>query len=684
MKTRIVSVLSLSLYLSLSLSLSACLSTEVEELGADDAGGRVEAEPGHSDAQTLSSAPAYGGESESTEEMAAPAPQLTLAWSDLSADSGTELAGSQTWLTITNHSGSDANLVVDLDWVGDLGTTRSYGGELDSVIVESDAGSELDVAVDLDELFPNLDADYSGYLHVVARIAFSDGQYEQVISPGLYFHQAGANSVVYDEAVLRGAYRAGDFDGLVEESAQLVDEAADSEIVRIVAYEAEESAEELLVEDATDLAPTASGGRPASTGGSLAHTADPQSALFNQTLCVNWKVQTVDSGSTNSVGITEDYWSTANAGVTTFGYGVRVKIGASQYDTDFAGCVTFTTSNSSYVGNVQVYAYVTDVNGNFLRMHSGDSSSQDSYPGTTYSLLFLNTPFTSGTTTTLEPGSYSARWTALVALAHSLWWYNDNVSNTEFHVSDLAGQNPDVDDDCGANVNYYNDVANNESYIRLVSANTTYCPFHNQQNKFVLAHEYGHAYGFQLAGIGSQSPAATNHAVTPAGSCSFTGGYVYDNNTKEWSSIGIREGFAHFISAAIWNAPAADGQFKWGANFDLERWDAGNTEGGYLVNNCCPGTSMSCATSLDGAGVITDWMRAFWDMYTDSTCTSLDKENLPYLYALTILLSGLANDNFFPKTQDTMTWWSSTCQDRWDFIGCHNGIDRQGAIWSGC
>lgn len=254
-------------------------------------------------------------------------------------------------------------------------------------------------------------------------------------------------------------------------------------------------------------------------------------------------------------------------------------------------------------------------------------------------------------------------------------------------MSDLAGENPDVDADCNANVQYFNDTANNEAYIKLVSDDVFYCPFSSQRTKFVLAHEYGHAYGMQRANVAAQTPATTTHSATPAGTCQFSGGggfSPYDNNTKEWSSLAIREGFGHYISAAVWNADANDGHFRWNSSFDLDRWSPSNTAGGYLVNTCCPGSSGSCAASLDGAGVITDWMRALWDMNTDPTCL-LNRADMGQLYEDLLNQAGLANDNFYPKSASVMlSNWGMTCADRWELIACHNGVDRQGAIWSGC
>jgi len=607
---------------------------------------------------------------------------LTLEWSQLAPGVDTPLVDTTALLRITNNSDSLEDVVVELVGVGDLGTTKSYTAEFETTQIGSDAS--VDVSIDLESMFPALDSTYSGYLHVVAKIATAEGQAEQVVSPGLYFHRDDDSVLVYDESALRNLHRGGDFDGLVAESVELVDEEEDRAIIRVVGYEddgigsAERSAEALDLSGPLD--PLVPGQQ---SNDSIVQDSEPQASPYFQKLCVSHQVQTVDSGFANSVGIKEDLWQLANAGGTTVGYGVAVTVNGSPYTTDFLGCVIFSTGTPSLSTSVTVHAYATDANSNYIRLHNGASNSQDSYPGATYGILTLNVPFSTGVTTNLSVGNYSERWTAFAAMAHALWYYNVGVSDTEYHVSDLRGENPVSAPSCGANVNYFNDVTNSESYIALVTADDEYCPFHNQRNKFVLAHEYGHAYASQIASVAQQSPASTSHSATPSGSCSFGSGVGYDNNTKEWSSLAIREGFAHYVSARIWNNEASDGQFWWGTSFDLERWNSGNTEGGYLVNQCCPGTSMSCATSLDGAGVLTDWMRAFWDMHTDSTC-SLDQADMPYLYGLTIGQGGLTNDNFYPTTHAVMAWWGSTCQDRWEFIGCHNGIDRQGAIWSGC
>ena len=322
-------------------------------------------------------------------------------------------------------------------------------------------------------------------------------------------------------------------------------------------------------------------------------------------------------------------------------------------------------------------------------MHNGpaDAEESDPPPGQTYSILVDDVTFTSGTNVNLNVGNYAPRWTAMGALAFSLFRFHDNITDSTIHVSDLGGENPTNMAHCAANVMHHTDPATNTSFIRLVTVDGMFCGKHDQDNKFVVSHELGHSYSFLAAGVGDQVPASSTHAEEPS-ACPFgTMSQPYGNLTKEWSSLAMREGFAHFYAARVWNDEAADGQFRWDTSFDLERFSASDPDGGYIVNLCCvdnvEGTPAECAASLDGAGVITDWLRALWDQHTDASCP-LNKFTITRMYVTTLLSSGLTDENFWENTQAFVAYLGATCIARWDENGCHNGIDREGAVWSGC
>lgn len=278
--------------------------------------------------------------------------------------------------------------------------------------------------------------------------------------------------------------------------------------------------------------------------------------------------------------------------------------------------------------------------------------------------------FTTGTNY-VEVGDHTPRWTGMGAMAVSLYRYHDGLSDTEVHVSDEGA--------CGADANYSNDYTNDETYIRFGEDT---CSTTGLTLKFVAAHEWGHSYGFQFANSG-HSPSSATHAVTPD-SCGFANPN-YSFFSKEWSSIAAKEGWAHFVSAKVWNNKASDGQFRFGSSLDLERWDSGNTAYGRTYNVCCDDDNSSCENSLDGASTNGDWMRGLWDMYTNNSCSNAPSlTDMTRLYSELVNSSGLSNSNNWSKSQSavdtliTQGHIGSTCDDLWDEAGCHNGMHFTG------
>ena len=357
-------------------------------------------------------------------------------------------------------------------------------------------------------------------------------------------------------------------------------------------------------------------------------------------------------------------------------FGIRVKVGSTTYDTSPAtGCIYFYSSQPVFTADVRGYAYFEAANGSYVRLHNGPNNSTASYPGSTYSDIVEDVVFDYTRPTfvwfgdTTNPGQ--RLWTGAGIFMMSLYRYPQGLpSNSEIHVSPNGS--------CGStNLNYFFDHANNEAYIRMEGFN---CSGSDLQGKFITAHEYGHALGYLNADV-TQSPASSSHNDTPS-DCSFSmsGGNPYGTDTKEWSSLAAAEGWAHFVSARVWNDEASDGHFRNnGVSYDLERWNASNTVRGYLKNECCPGTpGVGCPGSLDGAGTIGDWMRGYWDLHTHSCDDAPDKQWMVEFYGDLINSAGLQNDNFWPKSADSVASLFPDCENAWDDIGCHNGLDQEG------
>src|SRR5262249_48501121 len=99
--------------------------------------------------------------------------------------------------------------------------------------------------------------------------------------------------------------------------------------------------------------------------------------------------------------------------------------------------------------------------------------------------------------------------------------------------------------------------------------------------KFHVAHELGHAiaalyYGDHENAVNGDEPNTGDYSHNVLPNACGTGDTTYSISSKEWNSVGFREGFAHFISARIWNNKETEGAFTWfAAPHDLERYNQG-------------------------------------------------------------------------------------------------------------
>ena len=139
--------------------------------------------------------------------------------------------------------------------------------------------------------------------------------------------------------------------------------------------------------------------------------------------------------------------------------------------------------------------------------------------------------------------------------------------------------------------------------------------FHNEiggvqtdanRRKFLMIHEYGHS-NLQSA-IGNYF-----------NDCSWGGG-SHSMLSLEWQSCAAMEGWAHFVAGAAWNDRAGDnpdGAFRyWDTVNSIVSLDAGDSI--YPERNCYTGSGAQCE---DGKGYEVDWMRHFWDYWSDGQYT---------------------------------------------------------------
>ncbi|MFZ2452188.1 MAG: hypothetical protein WAW36_16885 [Methylovulum miyakonense] len=415
----------------------------------------------------------------------------------------------------------------------------------------------------------------------------------------------------------------------------------------------------------------------------------------NYKTCIKFQIKTVDSGLgiTNgpNTGGKEDYYLNANAGEEVIARGVRVQMSNGNWNKTFdsnpsTGC--FSWSHAATSGfSLRVYGYATDSAGNYVRIHNSPNSFT-SYPGQTYSILRTNLTPTNGGVDTYSVGSYDQKWTTMAVLAFSLYRFHPGLTNKAIHVG--------LDDSkCGGSSAHYgksnSSITSGRHYLIIGNCASGGTP--QSKRKFVVTHELGHAlaalyYGSQVGAVNGSEPNVNDYShpaqgvgLGPKDSATFCSqsSPFYSMRSIEWNSVGFREGFAHFVAAAIWNNQSYEGAFRWfeGLTYDLERYNYGNGDnnGGRLENEC--------GTPFTDAGTNEDWLRFLWDWYTNRSTTCPQKPSaldMMKLYAQVRLNGGLTSKNYFDKMQtaanNLIHLPSCLRTSRFDAYAVHNGINN--------
>ena len=631
---------------------------------------------------------------------------LRLSWDKLPQPNAvTTGAVSDVKLRIENLT--DASLRAEIRLTADDGGQRTFNRNFGYLNFGPRGTGTL--AVDLRDFgFDWTRMIYSGQLQATAHAFLTNGgQYRQAESPALHFHPNFVGGVFiatfYGEQTLLRQFRAGDFGGRAPRD--LFEPEADG--VSRVVYggagapgggasddEPDETPapEELANQTAT---PQRTGARTTLTGQTNLASGN------NYRTCVKFQIRTVDSSlgipDGPNAGGTEDHYVTANNDISVIARGVRVKVSRGGWSQTFdsepsTGCFNW-SHNGANGFSLRVYGYATDSADNYVRIHTAPNDFS-SYPGQTYSILLTDVSPTPGGVNTYHVGSYNSKWTAMASLAFGLYRYHDGLSGKAFHVG-IDNSTPG-----GSSAHYLQSnqsITNGRHYIKIGNAtvNSNGDPATPQTKyKFIVTHELGHAIAALYYGAhddaddGSEPNVSLSHNVNPNACGTLddpaNDDFGYSIDSKEWNSVGFREGFAHFVAAKIWNNKETEGTFSWFADpHDLERYNygAGGNSGGRLENQCCVGAG--CANSWAGAGTNGDWLRFFWDWYTNVSDTCPDrptKLDMLKLYRQTRLNGGLTNNNYFSKMQAAAGDLNlSDClkTSRFNYYAAYNGIDNE-------
>lgn len=628
---------------------------------------------------------------------------VRLSWDNLPEPEEEVVVGQASQVVLRVANLTDRVIPVEIAFTADDGGQKNAKKNFGSITLGPSAVQPI--PVDLRTFgFKPTGLKYSGQLRATVR-AFPDGttRYRQTGSPALFFHPTGgsdANSLTfYGEKLLLERFNAGDFRGRLSRE-ELTEAGAvtsrvmfgGSGIVSSTPSGDNEPEEESEPDDdvATGAVALQSGATTQLTGGTS------NAGAYSYSTCVKFLIETVDSsiGIPNgpNAGGTEDYYQNANDGRDVIARGVAVRIWHADswqtYNADpTSGCFDWSHDETSDFF-MRVYGKSTDEAGNYVRIHDDPTDFSD-YPGDTYAWDFADVTPTNGAVNTFYVGGYDSEWTAMAVLAFGLYRYHSGLSGKAFHAG--------ID-----NANSGKSSAHFDSSNSFITSGRHYLNFGNNggtpqtRAKFIVAHELGHAvaalyYGGHDDAINGGEPSPNydhDDGDDPQSNCG-QGGTSYSISSKEWNNVGFREGFAHFIAAKIFNTKDTEGTFTWGSAHDLERYNSGgsNNSGGRLENQCCPAAVAGCAASWDSAGTNEDWLRFFWDFYTntsDSCSAQPSKTDMLRLYRQTRLNGGLTSTNYFDKMraaaededlEDDMTECLRTT--RFDFYAAHNGIDNE-------
>jgi len=385
--------------------------------------------------------------------------------------------------------------------------------------------------------------------------------------------------------------------------------------------------------------------------GRVAHSA-------NYHNCFHAEVHTVDSGGTSWQGTAEDYWTNCDSLGSCNAILRRARILVDRpgsestltlYTDEDTGCVDWSSAFTGSLFSISVETASSNIGGTTDILVHDDPS----YFGTssdTYITTFQNA---NPQTQNWYVGNNGGTWTTFAALGFSAYRWGDYLPSG---IKVYAAM--DESDNCSSSAHWsdsFDFLTSGRHYIKVAHADTD-CGLNHSKSKFVIAHEAGHAfaalsYGDRPGASNGQEPNVLNdHAVTP-NACGFGNSYGID--TKEWNSLGFREGFAHFVAARVWNNKSANGYFGWmGDHYDLDWYEAGTDWGGRLENVCCTSSS-SCSSSWTSAGTNEDWLRFFWDLYNSTAFCPNDPAPQPDimldLYSQTRLNGGLSSTNYYSR-----------------------------------
>jgi hypothetical protein len=196
--------------------------------------------------------------------------------------------------------------------------------------------------------------------------------------------------------------------------------------------------------------------------------------------------------------------------------------------------------------------------------------------------------------------------------------------------------------------------------------------------KFLIAHEMGHRLLALYIG-GYNNDTSFDLDRNDVLGCDLASTVSHGMWSMELESGAAMEGWAHFIAVATFNDragtnPGASMRY-WsasGTTVDVEQGPIGGASN--YFDNVCPGVSVPPSMRL---GVELDWMRHWWDFYTNATASDPGvRPSVKTMMEDLEAANGWAASTAWTRISAGIEANSGAAQrDRWEQLGAWNGID---------
>lgn len=384
--------------------------------------------------------------------------------------------------------------------------------------------------------------------------------------------------------------------------------------------------------------------------------ASSQAATF--TFCPKWKVLTTDSGRTittlDGQIISEDYWATDAPQLQT-AHGTLFTVQRPGLNGGLpllfradpsTGCATLkdTAGTQNYL--LRVYTVATNLDHNTVRIVDPNGSPY---------FFDVAVQVASGTTVDVpvpaDPSpSTDQQAIATLAAVSAFAAHRSSFGAAGKQIDIIEGTASSAHDGSGVDLTQLA-----RGYIRIsIKKPTPDAPSDHRSMKFIVTHEMGHAWlllqhGSAEPNVGLDYDASTDGDPSVDEECDDGGGPTYGIDTLEYTSVGFREGAAHFYAARVWNDPEGEGVFTWFAENDgrsLARLDDPYTGGGRTFQRCLTKDRPLEILCANNVTTNEDWLRFFWAWHTTAGVTT---PMLRDVYERTLDNGGLLQGNYFTK-----------------------------------